>query len=156
MKKIRVKNNEEYDNLNLEGFSGEVTIEGSAFGWGIIYFEDGFCHRENGPAVLWQDGLEEWWREGKQHRTDGPAIKWENERNDKMEEWWIEGNNYIPIFLTKIIENRGVFLDSEKGKYDLEWLRFFTEEGIKEFPIVSGMDKDKKFQVIFKKLSLNI
>lgn len=32
-------------------------------------------HRENGPAVIWNNGSEYWYREGKIHREDGPAIK---------------------------------------------------------------------------------
>lgn len=31
-------------------------------------------HRENGPAVEYEDGSEEWYLEGKLHRVDGPAI----------------------------------------------------------------------------------
>jgi hypothetical protein len=67
-------------------------------------------HRENGPAVEWDDGSEDWWfngvphREGgpaiirangtkrwcfkgQYHRPDGPAVEWTN----GYKEWWING-----------------------------------------------------------------
>lgn len=31
-------------------------------------------HRVNGPALIMDDGHEEWWLNGRLHRTDGPAI----------------------------------------------------------------------------------
>ena len=31
-------------------------------------------HREDGPAVEWSNGSQEYWVNGKRHREDGPAI----------------------------------------------------------------------------------
>src|ERR1039458_9170396 len=33
----------------------------------------GLLHREDGPAVEYEDGGKEWWQYGKLHREDGPA-----------------------------------------------------------------------------------
>lgn len=35
---------------------------------------DGEPHREDGPAIIHADGSELWYKNGKPHRTDGPAI----------------------------------------------------------------------------------
>ena len=44
---------------------------------------NGKLHRENGPAISYEDGWQEWWLHGKCHREDGPAIV-----NHKGEKWW--------------------------------------------------------------------
>ena len=31
-------------------------------------------HREDGPAIIWQDGYKEWYINGELHREDGPAL----------------------------------------------------------------------------------
>jgi hypothetical protein len=36
--------------------------------------EHGRLHREDGPAVIWSDGSQNWWQHGKIHRDDGPAV----------------------------------------------------------------------------------
>lgn len=47
------------------------------------YFYDAL-HREDGPAIEFADGSEEWYINGKRHNNEGPAIKRVN--GDK--EWW--------------------------------------------------------------------
>lgn len=37
-----------------------------------------------------------------------------------------------------------VFLETVKGRYDLEWLRFMTENGIEEFPLIPGINYRQK------------
>lgn len=39
-----------------------------------IYWSNGKIHRQDGPAVIYEDGTQEWWLEGRRHRYDGPAI----------------------------------------------------------------------------------
>ena len=38
--------------------------------------ELGQLHREDGPAVEYNNGKKEWWINGKLHRTDGPAREY--------------------------------------------------------------------------------
>ena len=84
-----------------------------------------------------------WYKEGKLHRIDGPAVEYPHK------EWWVEGNKYE--FLTLDYYNKGcLFLGKDKGKYDLEWLKFLTNEGIKEFPIIPGMEEDSNFKSLFQ------
>ena len=41
-----------------------------------IYYYDNFSrlHREDGPAIIIDNGDKCWYFENKQHRTDGPAV----------------------------------------------------------------------------------
>jgi hypothetical protein len=55
---------------------------------GVKYwFINDFLHREDGPAIEYSNGTKKWFKNGERHREDGPAIEWFN--GDK--EWWING-----------------------------------------------------------------
>ena len=51
---------------------------------------NGELHREDGPASEWSDGSKEWHLNGKLHREDGPASEW----SDGYKEWWLNGIKY--------------------------------------------------------------
>ena len=51
----------------------------------VEWYQNGQLHRIGGPAIEWWDGDKSWWQNGQRHRTDGPAI----ERNDGGMEWYI-------------------------------------------------------------------
>ena len=36
--------------------------------------DEGFYHREDGPAVVWDDGEQYWARRGRSHFAYGPSI----------------------------------------------------------------------------------
>ena|ERR1700691_3109733 len=42
----------------------------------IFYYLNGKCHREDGPAAIWNDGTVFYYLNGKRHREDGPAAIW--------------------------------------------------------------------------------
>lgn len=42
---------------------------------------------ENKRHVVWIDGGEEWWVDGKLHREDGPAVI----RSTGLKQWWFKG-----------------------------------------------------------------
>ena len=64
-------------------------------------------HRLDGPAVVWNDGSEEWWVNGKRHRLDGPAVillsgvrnnldrycinTYNTLEKGTSKEWWVDG-----------------------------------------------------------------
>ena len=53
-----------------------------------VWLVNGKRHREDAPAVEWQDGTSrEWFYNDRRHRLDGPAI----EGSDRTREWWIDG-----------------------------------------------------------------
>ncbi len=50
---------------------------------------DGYLHRIDGPAVIFEDGAKEWWQHGKRHRIDGPAVEYDGGKS-----WWVNGKLY--------------------------------------------------------------
>jgi hypothetical protein len=64
--------------------------------------DNGLYHCENGPALVYANGDQEWFQHGRHHREDGPAIIW----GDKKE-WWLDGYEYDPIeWIIKVHELR--------------------------------------------------
>jgi hypothetical protein len=74
------------------------------------YFLNDKLHRLDGPAIVYDDGSELWYKNSKLHRLDGPAIERSNgdkvwyknglchrlngpaiEHTNGYKEWWIEG-----------------------------------------------------------------
>jgi hypothetical protein len=52
--------------------------------------DKGQLHREDGPAIVWEDGSKEWWINDELHRLDGPAIEYSN--GTKC--WYINGKRH--------------------------------------------------------------
>jgi hypothetical protein len=53
------------------------------------YNENGYLHREDGPAIEYNDGRKLYYINGKRHRTDGPACEYINNRC-----WFINGKKH--------------------------------------------------------------
>lgn len=79
---------------------------------------------------------------GKIHKIDGPAQVDFSGLGPNI--FRIEGMNYSYIMkhFDSLYKN-AIFLGKERGKYNLNWLKFLTEEGIKEIPIIPGMENEK-------------
>ena len=54
------------------------------------WYLNGKYHREDGPAVEYADGSKFWYLNGKHHREDGPAIEYSN----RFKEWYLNGNQF--------------------------------------------------------------
>ena len=52
--------------------NGYVIEEDGSYRW----YQNGFLHREEGPALEFVDGTRYWYQNGQLHRTDGPAVEW--------------------------------------------------------------------------------
>lgn len=52
-----------------------------------LHYVDGKIHRDDGPASIWDDGGEAWYRKGLRHRDGGPAIC----RPDGSKTWYQNG-----------------------------------------------------------------
>jgi hypothetical protein len=105
------------------------------------WYKEGKLHREDGPAVEWIIGYKEWWVEGLRHRTDGPAIEYPNgEKSWYIEDIWYPINNLQFLIRTSIYLGK-----KQNGNHNLDWLRFLTDQGIEEFPIIPGMEQDNYF-----------
>jgi len=73
-------------------------IKGSSIRYASNYCEyllDGEIYRENGPAIIYNDGSErkEWVIYNRRHKEDGPAVIW----SGGGKEYWLDGNHYPKI-----------------------------------------------------------
>jgi hypothetical protein len=55
--------------------NGKINIEDR-----IEYWENGSRHRDDGPAIIRQDGYKEYWKDGRRHRLEGPAVEFPDGR----------------------------------------------------------------------------
>jgi hypothetical protein len=135
----------------MGNYTGKVYIFRRSFAEtnhiGICDCRNGLVHHDSRPALRYLNGALFWHKEGELHRIDGPAV----ERSDKSKEWWIDGYPYEGHNLKRMIKT-SVYLGKEKGKYDFEWLKFLTDQGIEWFPVVSGMKEDVEFVGLFDQL----
>ena len=76
----------------LDALAEELTLRREVDKDGIIryYNSDNKLHRIHGPAVIWDDGSEDWYQNGKMHRLDGPAIIF----TDGTMEWYQDGKRH--------------------------------------------------------------
>lgn len=111
-------------------YTGIIEWEGGVRAW----YKEMEYHREDGPAIERKNETNYWYINGKLHRVDGPAI----ESLNGYKEWYINGNLFGFSLLNFLVFN-SLYVGKEKGKYGLYWLKFMTEQGIKEFPIIPGM-----------------
>lgn len=56
----------------------------------IWWDEQDHPHRDDGPALLFDDGTKWWYHHGNRHRDDGPAIEYADGTN----EWYHHGNRH--------------------------------------------------------------
>lgn len=111
-------------------------------------YRNGLIHHDSRPALRYLNGSFFWYKDGELHRLDGPAV----ERRDKSKEWWVDGYPYEGYYLKRLIETSIYLGKKQKGKYNLDWLRFLTDQGIEEFYIVPGMEEDVEFVGLFDQL----
>ena len=65
------------------------------------YIDSKTLHREDGPAVEYNDGDKHWYIDGKRHRLGGPAVEYAD--GDKL--WYIDGKYHLEQEHSKIIED---------------------------------------------------
>jgi len=53
---------------------------------------NGLLHRDDGPALVYPDGKQYWYRNGRLHRDDGPAVVYPN----GTQYWYCNGEQYMP------------------------------------------------------------
>ena len=54
------------------------------------WYKNGKLHREDGPAFIYADGSSEWYKNGKRHRDDGPAVIY----NHGRKAWYKDGKRH--------------------------------------------------------------
>ena len=68
---------------------------------------NGIFHREDGPAIEYNNGHKEWWVNSKCHRLDGPAIEFA----DGGSVWYFHGI-HVSRVITKWAEENEIDLDN--------------------------------------------
>ena len=82
--------------------------------------ENGELHREDGPAIIFPDGIQHWFINGNFHREDGPAVIYP----DGRQYWYINGYD-ITNKIKTWAKDRDINLDNltemDKMIISLEW-----------------------------------
>lgn len=115
---------------------------------------NGDLHRKDGPAVMWKNGKQEWWYQGKRHRTGAPAVV----EPDGGAEWWEFGQkllsassflvNVLADALTKNEEQERVKMaeiDAEKSREALQqaaWEKKSTLEALRDRELEGEEERD--------------
>ena len=92
-------NHKYYDGLRVNGYKCPYyndngfyhREDGPAIEWANgskAWYINGLRHREDGPAIEWANGSKAWYLNDKRHREDGPAIEWA----DGQKEWYLNGD----------------------------------------------------------------
>jgi hypothetical protein len=93
----------------------EINSNGSKF-----YYKDkamSIIHREDGPAIEWDDGNKSWALNGKLHREDGPAVEWSN--GDKS--WYLNSVEYTEEeFKKRTAKEITLTMDEIAAKFGIE------------------------------------
>jgi hypothetical protein len=76
------------------------------------WYLNGKLHREDGPAVEWTGGRKEWYLNGKRHREDGPAIEFAS----GVKYWYLNGKPTHPETTVDLWLSRGVFCWHDETK----------------------------------------
>ena len=87
-----------------------------------IWYKNGVRHRENGPAVEWRNGTKFWYKNGVKHREDGPAVE-AVEYNKDVKKYYLEDEYYTEeeyYETLKEIDNLPIELQLTHEK---EWVR---------------------------------
>lgn len=85
---------------NFEEFKSHPNYD-EGYGFIIWGYSGNYCnyekrntivpHREDGPAIIYDDGDETWWLNGERHRLDGPANMMTEIGKETKYEYWYKG-----------------------------------------------------------------
>ena len=76
---------------HLKSFKAFESVTKHVFNNRVEYRNDkGKLHREDGPAVEWNNGSKIWYLNGQLHREDGPALEYD----DGSEDWFLNDINF--------------------------------------------------------------
>ena len=101
--------------LHREDGPAMIFSDGSQY-----WYKNGYLHREDGPAEIYPDGTQEWYINGERHREDGPAVISTNGR----QYWYINGY-HITDEIHKWAKDRDIDLgnlsEMDKMIISMEW-----------------------------------
>ena len=83
------------------------------------WYQSGKLHRTNEPAVMGSHGRKMWWQNGKLHRVDGPAVVC----SDGRKEWWIKHQRLDTQQVEDWIQENSINLSTQEGQtaFVLRW-----------------------------------
>ena len=81
------------------------------------WYLDGKLHREDGPAVEWDNGDKQWCLDGKLHREDGPAAEW----SDGYKEWYLNNEKADPETIADLWLAKNIYCIYNKETDSLEF-----------------------------------
>jgi len=84
------------------------------------WYINGVRHRTNGPAVIVPGYYKEWYVNSKLHRLDGPAVEW----SDGEREYWINGKVIETLEVESWIKSNNINLKTKQHQA-LFMLRFW-------------------------------
>jgi hypothetical protein len=90
------------------------------------WFVNGKLHRDDGPAVESSDGTKIWYCNGLLHRLDGPAVIYNGRK-----EWWINGKRHRLDGPAEeyVYMNNGWWINDKEYSYDqFQQLTYFPKE----------------------------
>ena len=70
----------------------------------IFYLKNNKLHREEGPAIIYKNGIIWWMNDGKLHRENGPAII----NKKELIEYWIYGQPATEEEIINIKRNKWI------------------------------------------------
>ena len=75
-----------------------------------FWYKDGVLHREDGPAVEYEDGDKAWYKNGIIHRDDGPALEY----LEGIKKWYLNGEELSEEEFIKRTNSHTVVIDGKK------------------------------------------
>lgn len=79
----------DYDDQLAEKLS--LNVEVTKLGTIVYRNGRGVPHRIHGPAVIWENGNQHWYKDGQLHREGGPAVVYSN--GSSM--WFVDGQELV-------------------------------------------------------------
>lgn len=82
-------------NHNLHNTNGPAIVYPDGSNW---FYRDGKLHNLKGPAANWSNGSKEYWVNGRLHRRNEPAVNWPSGT-----EWIYQYGRLVDLTLEKLI-----------------------------------------------------
>ena len=114
------------------------------------WYQNGECHREDGPAILYyfesgEISLEYWFQNGKCHREDGPAyIDYYKSGKIDYEEWYLHGKLHRTDG-PAIIQHK-----TSRKKWFLRRVRIHPEEWLEENNYKWPLSEDQQTELLLR------
>jgi hypothetical protein len=85
-----------------------------------IWYRHGQRHRVDGPAVIEADGRQRWYQDDRLHRADGPAVIYP----DGSSAWYVQGREITAEVLAWMRDNDVSlpFTEAQRAEFALRWL----------------------------------